>query len=176
VLQSGTRHDSIDGHIITRPSFPAGLDLRITDIHGEPLGSPAGAVAGIESVSRTPEPSRPPATPTSDEERVLHSGWPDDKLISIQEIRTLFGLGRTAAYELTHRSDFPEAVIISPRCYRWWASEVTAFAVNLRRQGTALRRFANASRAGTRQRPHVGTSPGRISGNVRLAHTSRKAS
>jgi predicted DNA-binding transcriptional regulator AlpA len=60
-----------------------------------------------------------------------HAGparWTSDRLISIGDIRKLFNLGRTAAYELTHRPDFPEPVPISSRCYRWWASEVDAFA------------------------------------------------
>jgi len=36
-------------------------------------------------------------------------------LITIKEIREIFGLGRTAAYELTHRPGFPAPVPIS-RC------------------------------------------------------------
>src|SRR3989442_1065595 len=47
-----------------------------------------------------------------------------DRLISIRDVCELFGLGRTAAYELTHRPSFPEPIVISARCYRWWASEV----------------------------------------------------
>jgi hypothetical protein len=46
----------------------------------------------------------------------------------------MFNLGRTAAYQLTHRPGFPDPVSLSPRCYRWWASEVAAFTVNLRRE------------------------------------------
>jgi hypothetical protein len=34
-----------------------------------------------------------------------------DTLISIADIPELSGLGRTAAYELTHRPDFPETVL-----------------------------------------------------------------
>jgi predicted DNA-binding transcriptional regulator AlpA len=55
-------------------------------------------------------------------------------LITINEIRKIFGLGRTAAYELTHRPGFPAPVPISRRCYRWWAKEVAAFAAELREQ------------------------------------------
>lgn len=47
-----------------------------------------------------------------------------DRLIGIADIRELFKLGRTAAYELTHRPEFPDPIEISPHCYRWWASEV----------------------------------------------------
>ena len=52
--------------------------------------------------------------------------WSSDRLISIEEIRKHFKLGRTAACELTHRPDFPAPVPISSRCYRWRASEVDA--------------------------------------------------
>jgi predicted DNA-binding transcriptional regulator AlpA len=48
---------------------------------------------------------------------------PADSLIGIGEIRAIFGLGRTAAYELTHRPDFPAPICLSSRCYRWWAAE-----------------------------------------------------
>ena len=78
-------------------------------------------------MSRPPDPAIP--APAARPAR-----WTSDRLISIGDIRTLFKLGRTAAYELTHRPDFPEPVPISPRCYRWWASEVEAFADGLRRK------------------------------------------
>ena len=42
-----------------------------------------------------------------------------DRLISIGDIRVLFKLGRTAAYELTHRPGFPDPVQVSRRCLRW---------------------------------------------------------
>jgi predicted DNA-binding transcriptional regulator AlpA len=99
--------------------------------------------------------------------------WMTDRLISIRDIRTLFELGRTAAYELTHRSDFPEPVVISPRCYRWWASEVTAFAASIRRETATPRRHDNARRA---REAHMSTPACRISGRVRVARTRRKAS
>jgi len=47
-----------------------------------------------------------------------------DQLINIADIRAIFKLGRTAAYDLTHRPGFPDPVRVSPRCYRWLASEV----------------------------------------------------
>ena len=90
-------------------------------------------------------------------------------LISIREIRALFGLGRTAAYELTHRPGFPAPVRISPRCYRWWAAEVAAFTADLRRQ----------ARPGNRQRP---AAPAQdlpalhITGKVRMARRRKEAS
>jgi predicted DNA-binding transcriptional regulator AlpA len=95
-----------------------------------------------------------------------------DSLISIREIRALFGLGRTAAYELTHRPGFPAPVRISPRCYRWWAAEVTAFTADLRRQAQA--------QSGSRQRPARQAAPAqdmptlRITGKVRMARRRKE--
>ena len=68
-----------------------------------------------------PETARPPSSASG-------------KLISIDYIRDLFKLGRTAAYELAHRPGFPDPVKISPHCYRWWASEWDEFAATLRRE------------------------------------------
>lgn len=93
-----------------------------------------------------------------------------DSLISIREIRALFGLGRTAAYELTHRPGFPAPVRISPRCYRWWAAEVAAFTADLRRQ----------VQPGNRQRPAGQAAPARdmptlhITGKVRMARRRKE--
>lgn len=87
-----------------------------------------------------------------------------DRLISIREVALWFGLGRTAAYELTHRDDFPVPVVISPRCYRWPAGEVAAFAAGLRRQQPAAdapaeRGCGPGAKRGRSER--VGGSPGR---------------
>jgi hypothetical protein len=41
--------------------------------------------------------------------------WANDALISIADIRKRFKLGRTAAYELTHRPGFPNPVPIEGR-------------------------------------------------------------
>jgi len=101
------------------------------------------------------------------------ASWTTDKLISIRDVRKLFGLGRTAAYELTHRPGFPEAVVISPRCYRWWASEVTAFAASIRSEGTKPKR--PLTRARERRVPDLSSSPRRISGKVRVARSRRQA-
>ena len=99
--------------------------------------------------------------------------WMDDRLVSIQDIRSFFGLGRTAAYNLTHRPDFPEPVTISPRCYRWWASEVTAFATAQRRSCdrptplSARVRHCEVTKTGR---------PLRIEGRVRTARTRKATS
>jgi len=98
------------------------------------------------------------------------SRWTSDTLISIGDIRQLFKLGRTAAYELTHRPDFPEPVPVSPRCYRWWASEVDAFADSLRRN----RPDQSVKGNGTRRTPHSATPPRRITGKIRAARTRRE--
>ena len=95
-----------------------------------------------------------------------------DRLISIREIRAMFGLGRTAAYELTHRPGFPAPVRISARCYRWWASDVTAFAASLQRQAQQVARQRSPHRA-----PHTQPVPApRITGKVRMARRRTEAS
>jgi predicted DNA-binding transcriptional regulator AlpA len=86
----------------------------------------------------------------------------DDRLISIADIRHLFKLGRTAAYELTHRPGFPDRVEISPRCYRWWASEVDSFADTLRR----AHRQPSRLRLHEPRRPEL-APPLKITGTVR---------
>jgi predicted DNA-binding transcriptional regulator AlpA len=102
------------------------------------------------------------------------SSWASgDRLIGIADIRAFFKIGRTAAYELTHRPGFPDPVPISARCYRWWASEVEAFAAALRLEG---------AQDGTRRRairprlPDPAVPPSRITGKVRAARTRREAS
>lgn len=91
-----------------------------------------------------------------------------DRLISIRELALWFGLGRTAAYELTHRDDFPAPVVISPRGYRWPAGEVAAFAAGLRREQPAGRRTRGARRLARSEAQAVGTGR-RITGSVRAA-------
>ncbi|MGH3125494.1 MAG: helix-turn-helix transcriptional regulator, partial [Streptosporangiaceae bacterium] len=88
----------------------------------------------------------------------------------IGDIREFFKLGRTAAYELTHRPEFPEPVLVSPRCYRWWASEVEAFAISLPRERTQ----GCSARVTKTQTPHPATPPRAITGRVRTARP-RKA-
>jgi predicted DNA-binding transcriptional regulator AlpA len=121
-------------------------------------------------VSRPPDPAIPglaAAEPTRST---------SDKLISIAEIRTVFKLGRTAAYELTHRPDFPEPVPISPRCYRWWASEVDAFADSLRRKRSEQSvRGGGTQRVTKPQAPRPATPPRRITGKIRTVRTRREA-
>ena len=102
--------------------------------------------------------------------------WTSDTLISIGHIRTLFKLGRTSAYELTHRPDFPEPVPISSRCYRWWASEVDAFADSLRRKRSEQPLQGGATQRATKpQTLHPATPPRRITGKVRAARNRREA-
>ena len=90
-----------------------------------------------------------------------------DRLISIADIRLIFKLGRTAAYELTHRPDFPDHIEISPRCYRWWAHEVDEFAA-------ALRRPRAQARPGPA--PEPAAHPRRIAGTARPIRTRKAAS
>jgi predicted DNA-binding transcriptional regulator AlpA len=94
-----------------------------------------------------------------------------DRLISVADIRVLFKLGRTAAYELTHRPGFPAPVRVSSRCLRWWASEVDAYSGTLQREGARRR----TRRAATRVANEPGAVPRRITGTVRAARTRREA-
>jgi predicted DNA-binding transcriptional regulator AlpA len=120
--------------------------------------------------------SRPPDSAIPGPAAARPSRWNSDKLISIGDIRTLFKLGRTAAYELTRRPEFPEPVPISPRCYRWWASEVDAFADSLRRNRSEQPvRGGGTQRATNPQAPHPATPPRRITGKVRAARPRREA-
>lgn len=97
-----------------------------------------------------------------------------DRLISIREIRQMFGLGRTAAYELTHRPGFPAPVRISSRCYRWWEKEVAAFAAGLRDQAQAD--CDRGRRRATPQAPSArDASTPRITGKVRMARSRGSA-
>jgi predicted DNA-binding transcriptional regulator AlpA len=94
-----------------------------------------------------------------------------DYLIGIGQIRQLFRLGRTAAYDLTHRPGFPAPVPVSRNAYRWWASEVAAFTA-------ALRADSQNSSADPRRRAQQRTSPQeaahlRITGKVRAARNRR---
>jgi predicted DNA-binding transcriptional regulator AlpA len=96
------------------------------------------------------------------------AGKPADALIGIGDIRALFKLGRTAAYELARRPDFPARVVISARCHRWWASEVDACAVALRDHP------AHQQNRATRKTPIPQTlesaeTPLRITGRIRAA-------
>jgi predicted DNA-binding transcriptional regulator AlpA len=117
-----------------------------------------------------PAVSSPPGT---DQPEALPGDLPPgDRLISIREIRQLFSLGRTAAYELTHRPGFPAPVPLSSHAYRWWASEVAAFAAALRIEG-------QNPPGRSRRRAQQPTLPQetahlRITGKVRSAR-SRKA-
>lgn len=90
-----------------------------------------------------------------------------DRLISIGDIRTLFKLGRTAAYELTHRSGFPAPVQVSRRCLRWWASEVDAYAGTLQQE----RARRKTRRTTTRRATESAELPRRITGTVRAARS-----
>ena len=121
-------------------------------------------------MTRPPDPAIPgPATAGP-------ARWTGDRLISIGDIRALFKLGRTAAYELTHRPEFPDPVPISPRCYRWWASEVDAFADSLRCKHPDQSARAHGTHRATKPlAPHPATPPRRITGKVRAARARREA-
>jgi predicted DNA-binding transcriptional regulator AlpA len=132
-----------------RPAWASGRPGRL------PCGHPALQENGIAHTGR---PTVMAAVP---------SGEQPDRLIGIREVRALFGLGRTAAYELVRRTGFPEVVCVSPRAYRWWASQVHAFAAELQAAGPPHGRRS----AATRPVPESGGPPLRITGTVRYARS-----
>jgi predicted DNA-binding transcriptional regulator AlpA len=115
-----------------------------------------------------------PTTPqgAGEPEPAVHPPETTDRLIGIREIRELFSLGRTAAYELTRRPDFPAPVPLSQRCYRWWAKEVTAFAASLRDGGRSGHNSASRPTA-RRISPAADAPAPRITGKVRIARSRR---
>jgi predicted DNA-binding transcriptional regulator AlpA len=119
-------------------------------------------------MSRLPEPVVPPP------ETAGQTRWTTDRLISIADIRTLFKLGRTAAYELTHRPEFPEPVPVSPRCYRWWASEVDAYAATLRLKRS--QQSVGAAQRATKPNTSHRATPRRITGKVRPVRNRKEPS
>jgi predicted DNA-binding transcriptional regulator AlpA len=90
-------------------------------------------------------------------------------LMSCREIGEFFGLGKSAAYDLTRRPGFPAPVVVSSRCLRWPQREVADFAESLRDGG-----------ARRRARPHAGrcsrgaSGQRRITGRVRAARERRE--
>jgi predicted DNA-binding transcriptional regulator AlpA len=100
--------------------------------------------------------------------------WANDRLISIQDIRRIFSLGRTAAYELTHRPEFPQPVLVSQRCHRWWASEVDTFVASLRSESPVPRHTGDTRQAAKGSALGSATPQRRITGRVRPARARRK--
>ena len=93
--------------------------------------------------------------------------------VSCFEGRTVavFGLGRTAAYDLTHRPGFPSPVPVSRNAYRWWASEVAAFTAALRvesQHSSGSRRRQTQRRTSPQEVAHL-----RITGKMRAARNRR---
>ena len=119
--------------------------------------------------------SRPPDPAIRPLETAGQTRWSTDRLISIGDIRDLFKLGRTAAYELTHRPEFPEPVPVSSRCYRWWASEVDAYAATLR-LNRSQQSVGVSQRATNPDASHRATPPRRITGKIRAARNRKELS
>ncbi|WP_148046756.1 helix-turn-helix transcriptional regulator [Nocardioides pocheonensis] len=64
-------------------------------------------------------------------------------LLTIHDIAALFRVQRTTAYARTRDPDFPDPLVISGSCYRWYAHEVLAYIDARRTQKKAhLRRTA----------------------------------
>jgi predicted DNA-binding transcriptional regulator AlpA len=110
--------------------------------------------------------SPPPEALPGREPWVVREGRPTDQLITVSDIRALFKLGRTAAYDLTHRPEFPVPVQVSGRCLRWWASEVAAYADGLQRQGAQRKTRPKTARPTSEP---TASAARRITGTVRAA-------
>jgi predicted DNA-binding transcriptional regulator AlpA len=48
-------------------------------------------------------------------------------LLTIHDIAALFRVQRTTAYARTRDPDFPDPLVISGSCYRWYTHEVLAY-------------------------------------------------
>ena len=93
-----------------------------------------------------------------------------DSLISIADIRRIFGLGRTAAYELTRRPGFPNPVAGIRR-----AATGGGPAKSTRSPPPSAATAHSGPRQTARPRlPDPATPPRRITGTVRAARTSKK--
>lgn len=53
-----------------------------------------------------------------------HTNQLQSKTVDIQELRTIFSLGRTAMHNLTKDPSFPQAYVISARHHLWDRDEV----------------------------------------------------
>lgn len=109
---------------------------------------------------------------TWQEREVRLSGWSPKAagLMSRREIGEFFRLGKSAAYDLTRRADFPPPVVVSSRCLRWPQRDVTEFAEGLRGSAARHRGHPRAAR-------HSVSAPAgqrRITGRVRAAHERRE--
>ena len=116
----------------------------------------------VKTMTSLPNPT---AGSVHESEAVQQAGPDTDELVDIDGIRALFKLGRTAAYQLTHRSGFPPPVQVSRRCLRWWSSEVHAYARTLQRERARRRGVAMT----TQQVAEPTAQPRRITGTVRPA-------
>lgn len=70
-------------------------------------------------------------------------------MLTIRHLQDLFQVGRTTAYAITARDDFPTAVALSEGCLRWWAPEVLEFAEAQRRSRKVRRSRARHEKTPT---------------------------
>lgn len=76
----------------------------------EPLRHAPARPAHLRNVSTSPN---------------LQDGLPT--LLTIHDIAALFRVQRTTAYARTREPDFPDPLVISGSCYRWYSHEVLAY-------------------------------------------------
>ena len=96
------------------------------------------------------------------------------RLISREQIGEIFGLRRSATYDLTQRPGFPTPVVLSPKCHRWPVEEVLAFAAALRHQEVGLQR-PRLARTGPAQGIAWPASGARVTGRIRPARERKAA-
>lgn len=50
-----------------------------------------------------------------------------DRLLRLEDVMDLVGLGRSSIYQAMRRNDFPQAVRLSRRCTRWSSTAIQAW-------------------------------------------------
>lgn len=53
-----------------------------------------------------------------------------DRLLRIEEVISIVGIGRSTIYDAMRRNDFPPVVRLSRRCSRWSESAIRAWVAN----------------------------------------------
>jgi transcriptional regulator with XRE-family HTH domain len=112
---------------LRRRGSPAAIDIAFP--YGSPLpGSPSESRSVPERTHRhgsAPLAHLHHVTAPTDLQAGLLAGLPI--LLTIHDIASLLRLHRTAAYARTREPDFPDPLVISGSCYRWYTHEVLAY-------------------------------------------------
>jgi predicted DNA-binding transcriptional regulator AlpA len=112
---------------LRRKGSPAAIDIAFP--YGLPL--PKSPLESRSAPERTHRHGSAPlahlhhVTAPTDLPADLPAGLPT--LLTIHDIASLLRLHRTAAYARTREPDFPDPLVISGSCYRWYTHEVLAY-------------------------------------------------